>query len=861
MPFEFDGLKVDNNSINETPYLNTQTDSQKILVLTDNRENFQFLETTREAEGQINSEVASRLEPTFYPLTTELNQFFEETILILDLSQVSNVATSNSLDDLYDDLYEWLEDLYQTVRGQLIALIPTTYSLEEKTQLLNRGVTDYLDIESLNADSLYETILKCTQRKTSSWQNFLQQVVDVSPNQIFVKNTKSQYVLVNQALAKRHNFESERFIGKTDIELIEGLGKEKALAYMEQDQKLLEHKGDLFFPEEVVKDERGRERFIKTVKRVLYDDDGNAKFILGTSMDITDIRQAEQELLQTYKVIENSPLIFFKCTTQGSGETLSFDFLSENFERYGFETTALVDGSTNFLEDICHPDDIENLKKYLRKAFREGQNEFQIPFRIFTKDKTLRWLEATILVEQGSEHHIHKSQGFFLDITEKKRNEIEVKGLIERIEYQASHDELTGLPNRRLFDDHILQAMNYAKHSQKRVAILFLKLEGFKLINDTHGQALGDTLLEKVINRFKLITREVDSIARVDGVKLAVLINNMNSKGDALGMAQRYLECLATPFSVGDEELSINANIGVSCYPEDGQSSSMLVNYAEIAMDFSKQRGINNIQIFTENLVTEARELATIESNLRLAVERQEFLLHYQPQISFDTGEMVGVEALLRWQRPEIGLVPPGKFIPVAEETLLIIDIGKWVLFESCAQAARWHKEGFPITISVNVAAPQFVHENFVETIKLALYSNGLEARYLEIEVTEGVVMHNISLVAKRLQEIRDLGVTIALDDFGTGFSSLQYLQNLPCDKLKIDRSFIMNIGVSQDDRGDRALVENIMRLGNSFDLEVIAEGIETEEQAEYLQALGCGYAQGFYYARPVPAEEVVLKE
>lgn len=834
MPFEFDRSKLDLDN----QYLGSEVENQKILVLTAHSEKFSFLESE------------SRLEPTFLPLTSKFDQYFEQDLLVIDLNGVKATVS----------LYEWLEELYQHVKGQLIALIPP-FSIEEKTQLLNCGITDYLYLDALTADSLYEVVLKCLKRRASPWQNFLQQVIDANPSLIFVKNTESQYMLVNDALAKRHNLEPKSFIGKTDLQLMEGLGHEEAIAYMEQDQRLLEHKKDLSFPEEIIKDDEGNERFIKTVKRVLLDDQGEAKYILGISMDITNIRQAEQELQQTHTVIENSPLIFFKCTTQGSGTTLDFDFLSKNINRYGYETEELIDGSTNFLQDVCHPDDIENIQKFLRKAFKEGYSEFQIPFRIFTKDKTLRWLEATVLVQQGSVDHIHQSQGFFLDITDKKNSERELKGLIEKIEYQASHDDLTALPNRRLFEEHITQSINYARHSQKRAAVLFIKLVGFKMVNETYSQTVGDNLLNEVIERFHSITREIDSMARIEGVKIAVLINNLSSKDEVLSVAERYIACLDTAFVIDGEKVNINANIGVTCYPEDGQSPQMLLNYAEIAMGFSRQRGANSIQLFTEDLINEVREFASIESSLRLAVKRQEFLLHYQPQISFDTGEMVGVEALLRWQRPEIGLVPPGKFIPVAEETLLIVDIGKWVLFESCAQAARWHKQGFPITISVNVAAPQFVHENFVETVKVALESSGLKAHYLEIEITEGVVVHNIAFVAKRLQEIRDLGVSIALDDFGTGFSSLQYLQTLPCDKLKIDRSFIMNIGLTQDDRGDRALVENIMRLGNSFNLEIIAEGIETEEQADYLQALGCEYAQGFYYAKPLPANEVISKE
>lgn len=260
-----------------------------------------------------------------------------------------------------------------------------------------------------------------------------------------------------------------------------------------------------------------------------------------------------------------------------------------------------------------------------------------------------------------------------------------------------------------------------------------------------------------------------------------------------------------------------------------------------------------------QNLVLKTHELKVIQRNLKLALEHQEFLLHYQPQVSFVSGEVIGVEALIRWQQPEQGLIPPDQFIPIAEASLLIIDIGKWVLFEACTQAAEWHKQGFPIYIAVNVAVPQFIHEDFVETVELALQSSGLKAEFLEIEVTEGVVMHNISSVIKQLQDIRSLGVSIALDDFGTGFSSLQYLQKLPCDKLKIDRSFIMNIGMKQDDSGDRVLVENIIHLGNSFNLQVVAEGIETLEQAEYLNSLGCQYAQGFYYAKPIPAEDVLI--
>lgn len=434
---------------------------------------------------------------------------------------------------------------------------------------------------------------------------------------------------------------------------------------------------------------------------------------------------------------------------------------------------------------------------------------------------------------------------------------LEQRQLLDQIEHQAYHDALTGLPNRLLFEDRLEQSIARAKRSGFPFALLFIDLDGFKNVNDTLGHQIGDELLKNVTARLSNRMRESDTLARMGGDEFAFILNDLRSPADAVRVAERYLALFQTPFVIEGHELFITASIGVCLYPNDGKDAETLLRHSDSAMYRAKHLGKNDVQTFTPDLAEQAHKRLTLENQLRRALEKGELELHYQPQVNLQTGERVGVEALLRWRHTERGLVSPGDFIPIAEETNLILPMGEWVLHEACRQNAQWQREGHPpVRVAVNISPRQFSRPEFIGTVESALATSGLKPKYLELEVAESVVMHDISVVAERLQQLRDLGVRVAIDDFGTGYSSLTFLQRLPIDSLKIDRSFVNAIRFEGGEETS-ALVQIIMTMAQTFGLNVIAEGIETETQLEYLRSLDCQEAQGFYFAKPLPASEV----
>ena len=436
---------------------------------------------------------------------------------------------------------------------------------------------------------------------------------------------------------------------------------------------------------------------------------------------------------------------------------------------------------------------------------------------------------------------------------------IDQRELMSKIEHQAFHDALTELPNRSLFHDRLTKSIAQAQRYKSKLSLLFFDLDGFKTINDTLGHHVGDSLLVGIAERFSKRIRDCDTLARMGGDEFAIILNDIHDRENAISVAGDFLSLLEEPFYLQDHVVTVSASIGVSLFPEDGGDVATLLKYSDIAMYLAKDSGKNDVQSFTPELAEQVHERMTLESELRTALDNEEFILHYQPQIDINTGERIGLEALVRWMHPVKGLVPPPKFIPATEETLLVVPIGKWILREACRQSVAWQKQGKPpVLMAVNVSMQQFTQPDFVEIVQEALNDTGLDPQYLELEVTEGVVMRNVEHVAKQLTELRSLGVKIALDDFGTGFSSLQYLQTLPFDKLKIDRTFIMNL---EEDKTQRALVKAIITFAKSFELETIAEGVETIEQLEILRDLGCQQAQGFYYDRPLEAQKAWKKK
>jgi diguanylate cyclase (GGDEF)-like protein len=422
----------------------------------------------------------------------------------------------------------------------------------------------------------------------------------------------------------------------------------------------------------------------------------------------------------------------------------------------------------------------------------------------------------------------------------------------QRIEHLAYYDALTELPNRSLFHDRVSQVLARAERDGKEMAILFIDLDRFKTINDSLGHDIGDRLLQAVAQRMSACLREADTISRLGGDEFVVLLPETGAQG-AAHVAQNILERAVGPYELGGHQLSISSSIGISLYPHDGTDVETLIKNADTAMYHAKENGAATYQFFTREMNLAVFERLTVENGLRHALDHDQFVLYYQPQIDIRSGRTIGAEALIRWRHPQMGILPASRFISVAEETGLIVAIGEWVLHEACRQNREWQLEGLrAIPVAVNLSARQ-PRKHLVDTVVRALEASGLQPGWLELELTEGMVWQDGEAVLSTLRRLRDLGVKLAIDDFGTGYSSLAYLKRLPIDKVKIDRSFIRDI---TEDPDDRAIASAIIGMGHSLRLKVVAEGVETQPQFAFLRAQGCDEAQGFLLGRPMPAEE-----
>ena len=427
-----------------------------------------------------------------------------------------------------------------------------------------------------------------------------------------------------------------------------------------------------------------------------------------------------------------------------------------------------------------------------------------------------------------------------------------------RMAHLAQHDALTDLPNRILLNDRLGQAIALARRQGKQLAVMFLDLDRFKHINDSLGHAVGDHLLQSVAKRLTAGVRSSDTVCRQGGDEFVILLADIEHAGDAALSAQKILAALTVPHRIDQRELHVTVSIGISIYPQDGQDADTLIKSADTAMYHAKEGGRNNYQFFEPDMNVQAVERHSIEGGLRRALERQEFMLHYQPKINLESGTISGVEALVRWQHPQRGLILPEQFVWIAEDCGLIVPIGAWVLREACRQAQTWQDAGLPpIPVAVNISAVQFRHKDFLESLAGILKDTGLAPRYLELELTESVLMHDADFTTSVLKALKAMGVRLAIDDFGTGYSSLSYLTRFPIDSLKIDQSFLRDITHATADSDDAAIVAAVVSMGKSLHQRVIAEGVETREQLAFLQAQGCGEGQGFYFSRPVTAEEL----
>lgn len=425
----------------------------------------------------------------------------------------------------------------------------------------------------------------------------------------------------------------------------------------------------------------------------------------------------------------------------------------------------------------------------------------------------------------------------------------------ERVMHLANHDALTGLPNRRLLIDRLGQALALAHRENHQVAVLFMDLDRFKTINDSLGHMKGDALLQNVARRLSETLREGDTVSRLGGDEFVIVLPSLDQPKAAEKVALKLVDALAPPIDLGGQELRVSASIGISLFPEDGRDTETLLRNADSAMYHAKDMGRNNYQFFMEQMNVAAAERLRLENDLHRALERHEFELHFQPRVSVANGLACGIEALIRWRHPERGLVLPEHFIPVAEDTGLIVPIGEWVINEACRQGTAWCAAGLPkLPVAVNLSPRQFRQSNLVDTVARAIERYGWPCKLLELEITEGVLMQQTSETLKTLEALNRLGVGLAIDDFGTGYSSLSYLKRFPVDFLKIDQSFVRDIAVDPD---DATIVTAIIGLAHNLGLTVVAEGVENASQLDFIRDAGCDEAQGYHIGRPMPAGQL----
>jgi diguanylate cyclase (GGDEF)-like protein len=440
-----------------------------------------------------------------------------------------------------------------------------------------------------------------------------------------------------------------------------------------------------------------------------------------------------------------------------------------------------------------------------------------------------------------------------LAVSRLRESEIKLE-LAQRIEYLAYHDGLTGLPNRSMFSKLLAQSISESRRYDRHLAVAFLDLDRFKQINDTLGHEAGDQLLKDVAARLRTCVRDSDTVARLGGDEFVLLLPALDDGKYAATVAQKILAVIAGPFTLIGHEFRITTSIGISTYPQDGLDEQTLTKNADIAMYQAKAEGKNNFQFYSERLNANSLERLTLESSLRHALERGEFRLHYQAKRDIVSGRITGMEALLRWQHPDLGTVAPMQFIPIAEETGLIVPIGKWVLRTACLQNVAWQNQGLPrLSIAVNLTARQFADERLLADVAGILTATGMDPHLLELEITESMLIHNVEDTRRILTGLKAIGIRIAIDDFGTGYTSLATLQRFPLDTIKIDRSLIRDIAGSVEDTG---LADAIIAMGKSLSLTVVAQGVETKDQAEFLRTHACDELQGFYFKRPLPADQ-----
>jgi diguanylate cyclase (GGDEF)-like protein/PAS domain S-box-containing protein len=679
-----------------------------------------------------------------------------------------------------------------------------------------------------------------TLRKRSEEQLKLQSAaLEAAANAIAITDYEGKIVWVNRAFTAMTGYSKEEVLGKNHRLLKSGEQPESYYANLWSTIS----SGKVWQGELVNRRKDGTTYTEEMTITPVTQGVGNtaATQFIAIKQDITARKQAEKELRLAQFSVEHASDNIFWSNSQGH-----FVYVNKaacdslGYSREELLSLSVPDLNPRFREEQEWPTFWEELKRQGSITY-EGRN-ISKQGQVFPSEVTANYLEF-----DGQEY----SFAFVRNITERKIAE-------ERIKFLAYNDALTGLPNRTLLQDRLAKALAGARRQKEKVALLFLDLDRFKDINDSLGHSVGDLLLQEVAKRLKRFAREQDTVARLGGDEFLIMLTHVKDVSDAAVATERLRDAMTAEFVIEGHHLNVSCSVGISIFPEHGADAETLIKNADAAMYGAKENGRKNFRFFTDDMNAQVAERLTLESSLRRALPEKELFLMYQPQMNIATGRITGLEALLRWQHPDLGLVPPDKFIRIAENSGLIVPIGEWVLRTACSQARKWQDEALPaVSVAVNVSAVQFRQENFCELVRQVLRETGLAPQYLELELTESLLLANADVTLSVIQELKAMGLTLAIDDFGTGYSSFSYLRQFQVSKLKIDRSFIRDVAANPN---DAAITSAIISMAKSLNLKVIAEGVENEAQMSFLRAHQCDEIQGYYFSKPLVVDKVADK-
>ncbi|QAU32987.1 bifunctional diguanylate cyclase/phosphodiesterase [Janthinobacterium sp. 17J80-10] len=596
----------------------------------------------------------------------------------------------------------------------------------------------------------------------------------------------------------------------------------------------------IYFPENV--NIPGRRRLVSAYAYPVKNHDGQVEEVIILQEDITDQKQAEEDLRQAairYETLTQAvPVGIFE--TDANGDCL---YVNQQWCDMAGMTREQAVGTG--WKSALHPEDAEGVVALWYETARKGEI-FKAEFRLQRQDGVVTWVYGQAVAKKNERGEITRYVGTTTDISDRKKYE----GILR---HKATTDDLTGLPNRATALDHLTLAINQAHRDRHSAVLMFVDLDNFKHINDSLGHHVGDRLLRQSAGRLQACVREGHTVARFGGDEFLIVIPAIDKTEYAELVAQRIIKAFGQPFHLDGHEIFISASLGLAVYPDDGCDAESLLRHADAAMYRAKDAGRNTYRFFLQEMNRKAQTRIELETQLRHALERNELSVHYQPVVDSYTGDLISVEALLRWQNLKFGEIPPERFIPLAEETGLIVPIGNWVLNTACQDIQNWMEQtGKKIKLAVNLSPRQFVGEDFINSVRGAIDKSKLPAACLDLELTERMFISGES--SKDLQTLRDLGIQFSIDDFGTGYSSLSYLAKLPVSYIKVDRSFLQNVA---DQPGSGILARGIIALSHSLGFQVIAEGVETDEQLQFLQEHGCNYVQGFYISAALPIDQL----